>query len=133
MLLGLDTRFFISHHNQHPRALAIWSEYTVGNHVLVISTLSLNELFTYFIKRNLLTVAEEWLYQMHTAPDIRLVDVSSEIAAQAARYRLGLQLPTVDAIILTTFLLQRCDLMMTTDSHFQIVQQQNLIPVEYLT
>jgi predicted nucleic acid-binding protein len=133
MLLGLDTGFFISYHNRHPRALTIWDEYAAGEHVLAISTLSVNELFTYFIKRNLVAVAEEWLTQMRTAPDIRLVGVSSEIAAQAARYRLGLQLPTVDAIILTTFLLQPCDLMVTTDSHFQIVQQQNLIPVEYLT
>ncbi len=133
MLLGLDTGIFISHHNQTPRALAIWNEYAAGEHVLVISTLSLNELFTYFIKRSLIGIAEEWLYQMRTATNIRLVNVSPEIAAQAARYRLGLQLPTVDAIILTTFLLHRCDLMITTDSHFQVIQQPNLIPVEYLT
>lgn len=133
MLLGLDTGFFISHHNQSPRALAIWNEYAAGKYVLVISTLSVNELFTYFIKRNLVVAAEEWLSQMRTAPDIRLVDLSSEIAAQAARYRLGLQLPTVDAILLTTFLLYRCDSIITTDSHFQVVQQQNLIPVEFLT
>jgi predicted nucleic acid-binding protein len=132
MLLGLDTGFFISHHNRHPRAVAIWQEYAAGQHQLVISTLSLNELFVYFLKRNQLELAEDWLAQMRTAADIQLVDVSAELAAQAARYRLGLQLPTVDSVILTTFLLRNCDLLLTTDSHFQIVQQQALISVEFL-
>jgi len=132
MLLGLDTGFFISHHQRHPRALSIWSEYAAGKHSLLVSTLSLNELFAYFFKRDQKELAEEWLYQMQKAVQIQLIDVSPEIAAASARYRLGLQLPTVDSIILTTFLLHRCERMITTDNHFQIVAQQNLISVEFL-
>jgi predicted nucleic acid-binding protein len=133
MLLGLDTGFFISHHHQHPRARMIWQEYSAGAHTCVVSTLSFNELFTYFIKRNLLDLADEWLYQTRNAERLLLVEVSAEIAAHSARYRLGLGMSTVDSILLTTFLEQGCEMALTTDSDFQIVAHHKLLPVEILT
>jgi PIN domain nuclease of toxin-antitoxin system len=133
VILGTDSGFFIGHHNQHARVLTIWQELLDGQHTLIVSTLSINELLVYFYKRGLNAQSQTWLDLLTQSTSIRLIPVTYEIAAESARYRLGLHLPTVDAIILTTFLNHACDLMITTDSHFQIVSQQNLIPVEFLS
>jgi predicted nucleic acid-binding protein len=43
MLLGVDTGFFVSYANDHPRAVEIWQELVEGLHTLVVSTLTINE------------------------------------------------------------------------------------------
>lgn len=48
MLLGIDTGFFVSYANNHPRAVEIWQELAEGQHTLVVSTLTINEILVYF-------------------------------------------------------------------------------------
>jgi len=66
------------------------------------------------------------------ANNIEVVPVSVEIAASSARYRHGMGLPTVDSVILATFLNCQCDKMLTTDNHFHVVNEQTTLPVEFL-
>jgi predicted nucleic acid-binding protein len=132
-MIRVDTGYFIFLHQRHPRAMALWQNAANGQVELVLSTLTITEAQVYFLHRGLTQDASEWLELIANTNGIHVVPVSDGIAARSARYRLGLRLPTVDAVILTTFLAHNCTLMLTTDSHFQIVQQQNLIPVELLT
>jgi len=130
--LGIDTGFFIGYANRHPRATEIWSETAKGDHQLVVSTLTVNEVFTYFYKRGLGQSAESWLLLMQATEAIELIPVSSEIAVLSARYRLGMQLSTVDSLILATFLIHGCEKMISSDSDFAVVAQQNVLSVELL-
>jgi len=130
--LGIDTGFFIGYANQHPRATEIWRETTKGAHELIVSTLTVNEVFTYFYKRGLGKSAESWLLLMQATEMIQLLPVSIDIAVLSARYRLGMQLSTVDSLILATFLTHGCEKMISSDSDFAIVAQQNILLVELL-
>lgn len=130
--LGIDTGFFIGYANRHPRATEIWTETTKGAHQLVVSTLTVNEVFTYFYKRGLGQSAESWLLLMQATEAIELIPVSSDTAVLSARYRLGMQLSSVDSLILATFLIHGCEKMISSDSDFAIVAQQNILLVELL-
>ncbi len=53
MLLGADTGFFIKVIEERPQAVDWWEQLRRGEHKLVVSTLSANELLAYFIKRGI--------------------------------------------------------------------------------
>ena len=132
MLLGADTGFFVSYANQHPRALAIWQELIDGLHALVVSTLTINEILVYFYRRGESDKGQEWVALMVEMDNIAVVPVSVEIAARSARYRHGMGLPTVDSVIMATFLERGCERMLSTDDDFRIVDEQKVLPVEFL-
>ena len=69
---------------------------------------------------------------MQISPEIELIPVSVEIGILSARYRLGMQLASVDSIILATFLYRGCEKMISSDRDFMSVAQQNVLPVEIL-
>ena len=132
MRLGVDTGFFIAYARGHPRALEFWEEVEEGVHTLVVSTVTLNELLVYFYRRGSGSTAEKWINDMVAAPEIEIIPVSVEIAVRSAGYRHGLGLPTIDSIILSTFVWANCDLIVTTDKDFEIVHQQRVLPVEFI-
>ena len=132
MLLGADTGFFVSYANKHPRAVKIWQELGEGQHTLVVSTLTINEILVYFYRRGDGNMGEEWVDLMVEADSIEVVPVSVEIAASSARYRHGMGLPTVDSVILATFLNRQCEKLLSTDDDFRIVDEQKVLPVELL-
>jgi predicted nucleic acid-binding protein len=123
VILGADTGFFIKRSEQNPRALQLWQELRAGQHTLVVSTVSINELLAYFLRRGMNREADEWYHILTQHSEIRLVPLSAEVAAQSARYRLVLLLSTVDSMILTTCVIQQCDLLKTTDSDLETISK----------
>lgn len=132
MLLGADTGFFVAYANNHPRALQIWQELLDGMHTLIVSTLTISEILVYFYQRGDGGKGQEWVDLMVEADSIEVVPASVEIATSSARYRHGMGLPTVDSIILPTFLRCQCEQMISTDQDFRIVDEQQVLPVEFL-
>jgi len=132
MVLGADTGFFVSYANNHPRAQEIWQGLADDLHILVISTLTISELLVYFYQRGDGDKGQEWIDLMMESDGIDIVPVSVEIAARSARYRHGMGLPTVDSVILATFMEQECEAMLSTDEDFRIVDEQKVLPVEFL-
>lgn len=132
MLLGVDTGFFVAYANNHPRALTVWQELADGLHTLVVSTLTIHEILVYLYRRGNGDRGQEWVTLMEETPSIEVIPVSVQIAARSARHRHGMGLPTADSVILATFLESGCDSMLSTDDDFRIVDEQNLLPVEFL-
>ncbi|MBI4673944.1 MAG: type II toxin-antitoxin system VapC family toxin [Chloroflexi bacterium] len=132
MVIGADTGFFLKRGERQARALEIWSSILSGEDFLVVSVLTVAEFYAHQIQRAKLAAAEELISQMQRVANISIVPVSLEIAAASARYRRGMNLPTVDAVIFATFLSMGCDVLVTTDSVFNQESVQNLIPVELL-
>lgn len=64
--------------------------------------------------------------------NISLLPVSERIAEISASYRFGLGIPTIDSLILTTFIVQKCDKVVSTDADFLIAKKQGIIDVEYI-
>lgn len=132
MRLGGDTGFFVRYANGNPPAVRIWQELDAGIHTLVVSTLTISELLPYFFRRGNGKQAQEWVELVSGTEAFRVVPVSIEIASQAARYRHSLGLPTVDSVILSTFVSEHCDEVLTTDGHFSIVSEQKILSVRFL-
>lgn len=76
--------------------------------------------------------ADKWIDLMVEADGIAIVPVSVRIAARSAQYRHGIGLPTVDSVILSTFLERGCEKMLSTDNDFRIVDEQKVLPAEFL-
>lgn len=132
MVIGADTGFFIAYANNHPRAVEIWNELIDGQHRLIVSAVTINEILVYFYRRGGSDKGQEWVQLMIETETIDVIPVSIEIAVHSARYRHGIGLPTVDSVILGTFLINECQKILTTDSHFHIVDRQKILPVEFL-
>ena len=133
MLLGVDTGFFISVVNQRPRSIELWNEFVEGKHSLVISTVTVNELFVYFYRIGLPSTAQEWLERMQQTKHAEFIPISIQIAKNSATYRHSLGMATIDSLILATFIEYQCEKVLTVDNAFRLAAIQNIIPVEVLT
>ncbi len=71
--------------------------------------------------------------ELQLSGSVDFIPISLDLASHAARYRVGLNLATVDALNFTTFLEANCYLVLTTDSDLAQAQVKNLISVELLT
>ena len=60
------------------------------------------------------------------------VPVDGEIAERSARYRYGLGIPTVDSIILATFMQHLCNVVLTNDNHFEVASKQDIIKIKMI-
>jgi len=127
MHLGADTGFLIAIANKVPQALELWGTIRSGKNNLVLSTVSINELLVHFYKRGMRNAAESLIRVAKDLKHISIVPVSLSIAELSAGYRHGLGLPTIDSIILATFVNRKCKSMYTGDSHFQIVKEKKLL------
>lgn len=133
MVVGADTGFFVRRSERNARALEIWEGVLSGQDFLVVSVLTIAEFYAHQIQRAKLKAAENLIAEMQLVPNISIVPVSLEIATASARYRRGMNLPTVDAVIFATFLSMGCDTLLTVDSVFDQDSIRNLIPVELLS
>lgn len=132
MLLGADTSYLILLGSGHKKAGEIWESIIQGENRLVIPVLAITEYLAYNIKRSSFEKAKEFVSEAELSPSVEIVPVSLKIATLAARFRVGLGLPTVDAVILATFLESGCHLLLTTDQHFQVAGEHQIIRVEML-
>jgi predicted nucleic acid-binding protein len=130
MRIGVDTSFFIRQLQGQQRAVQIWQEFLEGQHQFVVSTLTVHEIFIYFYKRGTGDLSAQWLSLLIELKNIVIVPVSVDIAARSARLRHGMGLPAIDSLLLATFLHQNCELIVSTDNHFRVVDQQHVLPVE---
>jgi predicted nucleic acid-binding protein len=116
------------------RALQIWHELQAGQHIMIVSTLTINEAFVYSYRRGFSQERiHRWLALIQEMSRIELIPVSVPIAIRSAPYRHSLGLSTVDAVILATFVETGCELMVTADSDFKTARHQQVIPIELLT
>jgi predicted nucleic acid-binding protein len=132
MRLGVDTGFFVALANDHPRAQELWREMVDGMHLFVVSSMTVCEILPYFYQRGNGDRAAEWVRLVADLDGVEIVPVSLEIAVRAAGYRHSMDLPTVDSVVLSTFLTRQCERMLSTDSHFRISDEQGLLSVEFL-
>jgi len=129
---GCDTSFFRALMDGHPEAVAIWREAVQGEVLLVVSTVTVNELLTLYYRHGQGDAGRRILARLLKAAWVRFVPVSVEIAVRSAGYRHGLNLPTVDAIILATAVEEGCGEILTTDRDFLAAHDRGIINVRLL-
>ena len=132
MVTGADTGFFIEYANGNATAKEIWDKVSNGEEELIVSVISLNEISVYFFRKGSIKEKDELINLIKLMPNIDLVPVSAKISEESAKHRHSLGIPTVDSLILTTFILQGCKEIIATDRHFEKADEQKLIKVRLI-
>ena len=132
MRIGGDTGLLIGAIEQADSALAYWQNVLSGEHELAMSTLTICELLAHYYKRGKGETARKLTREIRALSNVQFVPVDHRIAERAAGYRYGLGIPTVDATVLATCVEVGCDLVLTTDSHFQIAADQGIANIEFV-
>jgi predicted nucleic acid-binding protein len=132
MKIGADTGFLIALIQDHPKALDYWRQILRGDSFLVLSVLSANELLTYCYRKGSGDLAKQIIDRLKSLTTVSIEPVTLEMAEKGAGFRHGLGMSTADAIILATFVLIGCDLILTKDNDFQRAKEQGILPVEWL-
>jgi len=132
MVIGADTGFFIEYANENATAKEIWDKVSNGEEKLIVSVVSLNEISVYFFRKGAIKEKDELINLVKLMPNVELVPVTAKIAEESAKYKHSLGIPTVDCLILTTFILKGCKEIITTDSQLKKAEEQNLIKVKLI-
>lgn len=132
MNLGGDTGFLIGVIEKQKTAWEYWQQVLNEQSILFISTISINELLTYYYKRGKGDIAKKFIDKIILLGNANFVPLDKEIAERSAGYRYGLDIHTMDSIILATFVCHSCDLLLTTDSDLEKAAKQNIIKVKII-
>lgn len=132
MVTGADTGFFIELANQNSTAQDIWEKVSNGDEELVVSVISLNEIAVYFYRKGNIEDKDKLINLIKLMPNVELIPVSVRISEESAKYKHSLGIPTIDSLILTTFMLYGCKEVISTDKHFKKAEEQKLIKVKLI-
>ena len=98
---------------------------------IVISAVSLFELLRWSFRRGNSNEARESILALRENPVVEIRPLTIEIAERAAGFAHGLGLHTSDALILATCVDCGCEVLLTTDRQFEVVEN-SIIKVEFL-
>lgn len=123
---GVDTMVFIYHFQEHPRYVAatraILSAWERGSHRGVTSVVTLAEVLVKPLRDGNKVAAEDYRRLLTTFPNLRLLDVSCDIAEAAARLRAAYGLPMPDMIQAATAVTAGASGFISNDPVFKRVQ-----------
>jgi predicted nucleic acid-binding protein len=125
-IIGLDTSVFIYHLEAHPRYLPVTTQLLngvyAGHRQAVISTAALMELTVHPWRSNRSDVARQYEALLVNFPHLRLVDVTRDVARQAAQLRAGFNLRPADALQVATALVCQATAVITNDKQLSCVE-----------
>ncbi len=125
-VVALDTVVLVYFLERHPRfyplARAVFSRIEEGRLSAVMSSLVLTELLVPAYREAQPSTAERLLAVLQSFPHLKMIPLSCEIAALAARVRACHGLRTPDAIHVATALHEQCSGLVTNDHALLRVQ-----------
>ncbi len=132
MIFGADTGLLFALLEGNPIALTHWQRVLSGQDRMVLSTVCVTEILVHAFRRGTGELAQEIIVLLQRLDNVSIEPVTLEVAERAARYRHGLGLSTADAMILATAVLAQADALLTRDSDFRVVADQQVMAVQFL-
>ncbi len=129
MRIGADTYFLVLLANKDSHTQQLFRQVIEGKHELFISTISITEISTVLYRKGQPELAEKMKAQLVAFPSVNLVSVSLDIASDAAKRKHSFGLSTCDSIILSTALMEDCDVFIAEDSDYKQVKEQGVIKI----
>ena len=126
MRVGTDTGFYIELLRGHPTPIDIWKQFMEGEAEGVCSALSVYELKRLGLKGKVPEDAADALLEALPAICRVLWITEPELLKYAARLSHGLGIPTMESLILAGMLDAKCEVIYTTDSHFEAYVKKGL-------
>lgn len=118
-IIGLDTSIFIYHFEGDPRYLPITkvllNRIIHGHHHGIVSTVALMELTVYPFSLGKTEVAQHYESLLVHFPNLRVVDVTRDVARRAAQLRAKYNINPADALQTATALSKNASAFVTND------------------
>lgn len=127
-LIGLDTSIFIYHFEANPQYLPLTQE--ILHHVEagqcggVVSTVTLMELTVHPWRINRADIARQYEVLLVNFPNLQVVDVSREIARQAAQLRATYNVRPADAIQVATAMVSQGTVWVSNDKKLKRLETE---------
>ena len=129
MRIGADTYFLVLLAGEDEDAQDLFRKIALGEHELFISTICIAELSSVLLRKGQSQLAEKLKTQLVAFPSVNIVSVDLDIASDAAKRKHSLGLSICDAIILTTALIEDCDVFVAEDIDYEFAKKQNIIKI----
>jgi len=117
--IGLDTSIFIYHFEAHPHYLpftqAVLQHVQSGKSKGLVSTVTLTELTVHAWRKNRADIARQYEVLLLNFPNLRLVDVTRDVARKAAQLRAGHNLRPADALQVATAIVYGATIWVSND------------------
>ena len=120
----MDTWFFIKLSEKDPTALKLIKE--TKKNSFVVPTVTVLELTRIAIRKGKLKDINDLISSLIRAKNIEVIDCDIKIAGKAGEISAIYNIPTVDSIIVTTAILNKCHKLLSDDSHFDKLQKNKL-------
>ena len=135
-IIALDTMVFIYHLENNPiykkTTTNILRTIEFGQKQGVTSTITLLELLVKPMQMNNQAIVENYTFALTTFPNLRLCELSTEIAVKAAELRAKYQISTPDAIQIATAIIEESDNFITNDQSLTRIDEVSIIPLDQL-
>jgi len=135
-IIALDTMVFIYHLENHPvyqRATSkILRSIELGEKQGVTSTITLLELLVKPMQMENQAIVENYTFSLTTFPNLKLCELSTEIAINAAELRAKYRISTPDAIQIATAIIEESDHFITNDQSLTRIDEISIIPLDQL-
>ncbi len=127
-LIGLDTSIFIYHLEANqtylPLTETILKNVEIGQCGGIVSTVTLMELTVHPWRINRADVARQYELLLVNFPNLRLIDVSREIARQAAQLRAKYNVRPADALQVATAITSLATLWLSNDKKLRRLESE---------
>ena len=127
-LIGLDTSIFIYHLEANPRYLPLTQQLLkrveTGQCGGVVSTVTLMELTVHPWRINRADIARQYEALLVNFPNLKMVDVTREVARQAAQLRATYNVRPADALQVATAIISRATLWVSNDQKLKRLESE---------
>ena len=121
MKVGLDTGFLLKLYEGDERSRGYADKLADGKWRGVVSAISWYE-FPKVLMRRGIGYGKAIRFLKDFCKGVIVVELKKETFARASKISMGLGLPALDALILTGFMEEGCEALITTDSDFERVK-----------
>jgi len=127
-VIGLDTCVFIYHFEAHPHYLpltrVVLKQIESGQCMGVISTVAIMELTVHPWRLNRGDIARQYEVLLVNFPNLKLSDVSREVARRAAQLRAKYNLRPADALQVATAMVAGATLWISNDKGYKRIEPE---------
>jgi predicted nucleic acid-binding protein len=127
-VIGLDTSVFIYHFEAHPKYLpltrVILKRVQSGQCIGIVSTVAMMELTVHPWRLNRADIARQYEVLLVNFPNLKLSDVTREVARGAARLRARYNLRPADALQVATAIVEGATLWVSNDKKLKKIEPE---------
>ena len=126
-----DTWFLLELYKKSDKANDIFRNILKGKDSIVIPTVSLMELIRVSIMRGeKLSKIESMLNELKATQKVQLMVLDELVAKEAAKISVSFNVPTVDSIIVGSYILSEADILLSNDEDIKKLSKRKIVNIQ---